>query len=128
GGRTPQVPEGTCGVRPACGPATFLDTALSRHYSAHSVNGGCCRANRPERQKEGQTTMSSPDESRVPSTPERGLTRRNFLRVAASGAGVTLLAACGGATAPAKPTEASKPAAPAQPAASPAAAGAPAAA
>ena len=72
--------------------------------------------------------MSSADESPVPSTPERGLTRRNFLRAAASGAGVMLLAACGGATAPAKPTEAPKPAAPAQPAASPAAAGAPAAA
>jgi multiple sugar transport system substrate-binding protein len=60
----------------------------------------------------------------------RDLTRRNFLRVTASGAGVMLMAACGGATAPAKPTEAPKPAAeptkpaaaPAQPTAAPAAA------
>jgi multiple sugar transport system substrate-binding protein len=51
----------------------------------------------------------------------RGLTRRNFLRVTASGAGVMLMAACGGATAPAKPTEAPKPAAePTKPAAAPA--------
>lgn len=59
------------------------------------------------------------------STTSDSLTRRDFLKVAVSGAGVMLLAACGGATAPApaptaapaKPAEAPKPAAPAAPAA-----------
>lgn len=67
----------------------------------------------------------------------RAVTRRTFLGLTTSGAAVLLLSACGGATAPAKPTEAPKPAAeatkpappaaPAAPAASPAAGASPAA-
>jgi hypothetical protein len=68
--------------------------------------------------------VSTIDQIRV----SRRLTRRHFVQTSAGGASLLLLAACGGSTAPAKPTEAPKPAAPAPAApAAPAPAAAPAA-
>jgi multiple sugar transport system substrate-binding protein len=67
------------------------------------------------------------NEVKAPTDSFRGATRRAFLRVAASGAGVMLLSACGGATQQPAATDAPKPAADAKPAASPAAQAAPAA-
>ena len=55
--------------------------------------------------------MALNDENRALPLVHRS--RRHFLVAAASGASVLLLAACGGATAPAKPAEPAKPAAPA---------------
>src|SRR5205814_2235494 len=70
----------------------------------------------------GRFPMQPPVERTENQCRTRVMSRRGFLLLAGSTTSLVLLAACGGATAPAKPTEAPKPAAPAAEATKPAAA------